>query len=103
MQSREYSVSLQRAAPRLIAAVHARLPVRDVSSTFRRYLDQVYAAAKSGAIQLDGQNIFVYHTVPDHPDHADVAFGVGAKEPFALIEHVQPTPLPTGHVATTTH
>jgi effector-binding domain-containing protein len=98
-----YSVSLQVAAPRIIAAVHARLPIASVSGTFRRYLDQVYAAAREGVIQLDGQNVFVYRDVPDQPGNGDVAFGVGVKAPFVKIGNVEPTSLPVGEVATTTH
>lgn len=101
--SHEYTVSLQSAASRTIAAVHARLPIGAVSNTFRRYLDQVYAAARAGAVHLDGQNVFVYRDVPDRPTEADVAFGVGVTEPFVALGAVEPTALPVGEVATTTH
>jgi effector-binding domain-containing protein len=96
-------VSLQTAAPRTIAAVHARVPVGAVPTTFRRYLDQVYAAARTGAVHLDGQNVFVYHDVADRPAELDVAFGVGVTAPFAAVGAVEPTSLPHGEVATTTH
>lgn len=98
-----YAVSLQIAAPRTIAAVHARVPLGAVSTTFRRYLDQVYAAARIGAVHLDGQNVFVYHPVADRPRELDVAFGVGVTAPFVTVGAVEPTPLPAGEVATTTH
>src|SRR5690348_8702594 len=101
--AREYSVTQQIASPRLIAAVHARVPVGTVSSSFRRYLDQVYAAARAGAVHLDGQNVFVYHAVTNRPTELDVAFGVGVTAPFATVDAVEPTELPTGEVATTTH
>ena len=99
----EYIVSLQRTAPRTIGAVHARLPIRAVPAAFARYLDQVYAAARAGAVQLDGQNVFVYRDAPDRPAEADIAFGVGVTAPFAAVGAVTPTPLPVGEVATTTH
>ena len=102
-QSRGYAVSLQPGAQRTIAAVHARLQIRDVPSTFPQYLNQVYAAARTGAVRLDGQNVFVYRDVPDRPHEADVAFGVGVTEAFEPIGNVQPTLLPAGVVATTTH
>ena len=101
--SNDYVVSSQVAAQRTIAAVHARLPITAVPKTFRRYLDQVYAAARTGVIQLDGQNVFVYRDAPDRPAEADVAFGVGATIPFAAVGNVEPTSLPVGEVATTTH
>lgn len=101
--SDEYRVSVQRATHRTIAAVHARVPISAVPSTFRRYLDQVYAAARAGLVALDGQNIFVYHDAPGQPAEADVAFGVGVTTPFVAVGNVRPTPLPVGEVATTTH
>ena len=101
--SHEYTVSLQIAAHRTIAAVHARLPIRAVPSTFRHYLDQVYAVARAGLVALDGQNVFVYRDAPDQPTEADVAFGVGVTAPFDAVGSVRPTALPVGKVATTTH
>jgi effector-binding domain-containing protein len=102
-RSNEYTVSLQVAGPRTIAAVHARLPIGAVASTFRRYLEQVYAAARTGAVRLDGQNVFVYRDTPERPTEADVAFGVGVTAPFVAVGAVQPTSLPVGEVAATTH
>jgi effector-binding domain-containing protein len=101
--SREYAVARQVAAPRTIAAVRARLPLSAVPSTFRRYLDQVYAAGRAGLVALDGQNIFVYRDAPDQPTFADVAFGVGVTAPFVAVGAVEPTALPVGEVATTKH
>ena len=99
----EYTVSLQAAAPRTIAAVHARLPLGTVPGTFARYLDQVYAAGRAGHVALDGQNVFIYRDTPDRPTEADIAFGVGVTAPFVAVGNVQPTALPSGEVATTTH
>jgi hypothetical protein len=101
--SRDYTVSQQIASPRTIAAVHARVPVGAVPGMFRRYLDQVYAAGRAGAVRLDGQNVFVYRSAPDRPRELDVAFGVGVTAPFAAVGAVEPTPLPVGEVATTIH
>jgi len=69
---------------------------------FKRYLDQVYAARANG-IQLDGQNIFLYHDAADRPGIVDVEFGVGISAPFVPVGNVRPVPLPTGEVAMTTH
>ena len=101
--SGQYIVSLQVAAPRTIAAVHARLPIGAVPVSFRRYLDQVYAAARAGEVHLDGQNVFLYRNAPGGPPEADVAFGVGVTAPFVAVGAVEPTSLPVGEVATTTH
>ena len=96
-------VSLQMAAPRAIAAVRARLPIRRVPATFRQYLDQVYAASRDGVVQLDGQNIFVYHGGSSAGDDVDVEFGVGVKASFSPSGAVQYSQLPVGEVATATH
>jgi effector-binding domain-containing protein len=99
--SNEYVVSVQLSTPRTIAAVHTRLRLGAVSSSFRQYLDQVYAAARNGHVALDGQNIFVYNAASDQ--QVDVAFGVGVTAPFDVVGNVRPTELPIGEVATTTH
>ena len=102
MNVSEYSVSLQVARSRAIAAVRARLPVGRVGALFANYLNQVYAAAKEGIVQLDGQNIFVYHDA-GQPGELDVEFGVGVTAPFSSAGPVQYSELPVGEVATTTH
>ena len=57
--SNAFDVTLQQAAPRGIAAVRARVPASRAGAHFRTHLDQVYAAGRTGAMQLDGQNVFV--------------------------------------------
>lgn len=100
--SSSYHVSIRRAAPRTIAAVHARLVASRVPLEFKRYLDQVYAARASG-IQLDGQNIFVYRDAMDQQGYVDVEFGVGITAPIVAVGNVRAVELPVGEVATTTH
>lgn len=68
---------------------------------FGKYLNQVYAAAKGGAIHLDGQNVFVYRDGP--AGEIDVEFGVGVTEPFSPEGAVAYSELPVGEVAATTH
>jgi hypothetical protein len=77
------------------------MAVRDVPERFRPLLDQVYAAGRSGAIALDGQNVFVYHAQP--AGMVDVEFGVGVAKAFAPIGRVRYFEVPAGDVATTTH
>ena len=96
-------VSVQIAGQRGIAAVRARVRVGGVGSVFKEFLDQVYSAGRSGAIQLDGQNIFVYRNVADNPGAIDVLFGVGANAPFADVGPVTYAHLPVGEAATATH
>jgi effector-binding domain-containing protein len=99
----DYRVTLEKAAPRSIAAVRARVPASQVSAHFRTYLDQVYAAGRAGAVKLDGQNIFVYRDVSDAPAQLDVDFGVGITAPFTGVGNVIPAATPQGDAATTTH
>lgn len=98
-----YDVKLEQAAPRGMAAVHARVPASRVATHFRTYLDQVYAAGRAGKVQLDGQNIFVHRDVEGAPDNLDVEFGVGVAAPFASAGSVIYSVTPSGSVATTTH
>jgi len=97
----EHAVTVETARPRPIAAVRVRLPMRDVPRRFAEYLSQVYAASRSGAIEIDGQNIFVYSG--DAYGEADVEFGVGTKRAFAQTGAVIASATPSGRVATTTH
>ena len=96
-----YTISVLRVAPRPIAAVRERMAVPEVPSRFRQSLDQVYAAARSGAIALDGQNIFVYHAGPS--PIIEVEFGVGVQKSFTPLGRVAYSETPGGNVATTTH
>ena len=98
----ESPVSLQRATPRAIAAVRTRLAIHRVPMSFTTYLKQVYRAARNGAIQLDGQNIFVYRGDASDDD-AEIEFGVGVRSPFATHGAVIYSELPTGEVAVATH
>jgi effector-binding domain-containing protein len=97
----EYAVTVQIAQPRSIAAVRVRLPIRDVPRRFADFLNQVYAASRAAAIELDGQNIFLYGG--DANGEADVEFGVGTKRSFDQIGAVVHSATPSGEVATTTH
>jgi len=97
-----YNVSVQTVVARPIAAVRARVPVGNVSASFKPYLDQVYAARANG-IQLDGQNIFVYRAVHEPEGVVDAEFGVGAKAPFTPVGAVEYRQVPSGEVATATH
>jgi DNA gyrase inhibitor GyrI len=98
----ESSVSLQQAPVRGIAAVRARLPISHVPASFTTYLNQVYAAARHGAIPLDGQNIFVYRGGASG-EEAEVDFGVGVRSPFESHGAVSYRELPTGECAVATH
>ena len=96
-----HAVSLQIARSRGMAAVHARLAAARVPAAFATYLDQVYAAARVGAVVLDGQNIFLYRDGPD--GELEVEFGVGVAAPFPAAGPVRYCEVPAGPAATATH
>ena len=66
-----------------------------------QYLDQVYAAARAGAVHLDGQNIFIYRAAT--ASLLTVDFCVGVTAPFAAVGAVVPLETPHGVAAMTTH
>lgn len=96
-----HTVSVRTARARGIAAVHARLAAERVPATFATYLDQVYAAARDGAVALDSQNIFLYRDGVE--GEVEVEFGVGVAAPFRAAGPVQYAELPAGRVATAAH
>jgi hypothetical protein len=101
MPSAPYQVHEVNVAPRPVAGVHAQVPRGRVGQEFGRYLDQVYAAARAGAVHLDGQNIFIYRGATG--DELTVDFCVGVTGPFASVGAVLPLETPHGVAAMTTH
>jgi effector-binding domain-containing protein len=86
---------------RPVAGVRARVRRGHVAREFGRHLDQVYAAARAGAVQLDGQNIFIYRSAT--ADELTVDFCVGVRAPFEAVGAVVPLETPHGIAAMTTH
>jgi effector-binding domain-containing protein len=101
MPSVPYEVREMIVTPRQVAGVRARVPRGRVGQEFGRYLDQVYAAARAGAVTLDGQNVFIYRAAA--ADQLTVDFCVGVTAPFGGAGAVQPLETPGGAAAVTTH
>src|SRR5438876_9383373 len=101
MANADYTVTVRPAKPRPIAAIRVRLPVIAVPSQFAHNLNELYAALRHGAIQVGGQNIFVYDS--DADGEADVQFGVGALGAFTHLGAIVYSETPRGEVATTIH
>ncbi|MFN8573110.1 MAG: GyrI-like domain-containing protein [Gemmatimonadaceae bacterium] len=101
MTRASYDVREIIATPRPVAGVKARVPRGRVGAEFGRYLDQVYALGRTGAISLDGQNVFIYRGA-SATDLA-VEFCVGVTAPFQAIGAVEPLETPSGPAAMTTH
>jgi effector-binding domain-containing protein len=86
---------------RPVAGVRAQVSRGQVGREFGRHLDQVYAAARAGEVQLDGQTIFIYRGAIG--DQLTVDFCVGVTAPFAAVGAVVPLETPQGVAAMTTH
>ena len=101
MSSAPYEVHEVSVAARPVAGVRAQVPRGRVAQKFGRHLEHVYAAARAGAVQLDGQNIFVYRAAT--AGELTVEFCVGVTAPFAAVGPVEPLQTPHGVAAMTTH
>lgn len=101
MSLEHYEVRETIVAARPVAGVRALVPRGRVGQEFGRHLDQVYAAARAGAMVLDGQNVFIYRAATD--DQLTVDFCVGVKGSFAAVGVVLPLETPRGVAAMTTH
>ena len=101
MSHAPYDVREVSVAARPVAGVRAQVPPGRVAQEFGRYLDQVYAAARTGALKLDGQNIFIYRAAS--ADELTVDFCVGITASFDPVGAVLPLETPSGVAAMTTH
>ena len=99
--SGRYDVREVTVLARPVAGVHARVARGQVGREFGRHLELVYAAARTGAVQLDGQNIFIYRAAT--AEELTVDFCVGVTAPFAAVGEVIPLETPHGTTATTIH
>jgi effector-binding domain-containing protein len=86
---------------RPVAGVRAQVRRGRVGQEFGRYLDQVYAAGRSGALTLDGQNILIYRAAT--ADELTVDFCVGATASFDPIGAVVSLETPSGVAAMVVH
>jgi len=101
MSSALYAVHEVTVAPRRLAGVRARVARGRVAQEFGRYLDQVYAAGRAGAVALDGQNVFIYRAATE--EELTVDFCVGVTAPFEATGAVIPLETPHGVAAMVTH
>ena len=101
MPQAQYDVVELAVTPRPVAGVRAHVTRGHIAREFGRHLDQVYAAARAGSVQLDGQNIFVYRECIG--DQLTVDFCVGVTAPFTAVGAVAPLSTPGGRAAMTIH
>ena len=96
-----YEVHEVSVTARQVAGVRAKVRRGRVAQEFGRHLDQVYAAARTGALKLDGQNIFIYRAAST--DELTVDFCVGTTAAFDPVGAVLPLETPSGVAAMVTH
>jgi len=101
MSHAPYEVHEVSVAARKVAGVRAQVRRGRVAQEFGRHLDQVYAAACTGALKLDGQNIFIYRAAST--DELTVDFCVGTTAAFDPVGAVLPLETPSGVAAMVTH
>ena len=101
MSSAPYDVHEVTVTARPVAGVRAQVPRGRVAQEFGRHLDQVYAAGRAGAVQLDGQNIFIYRAAS--AEQLLVDFCVGVTASFEAVGAVVPLKTPHGVASMTTH
>lgn len=96
-----YEIREESVVARPVAGVRAQVLRGRVAQEFGRHLDQVYAAGRTGALKLDGQNVFIYRA--SSADEVAVDFCVGITAPFDPVGAVLPLDTPSGVAAMTTH
>ena len=96
-----YRVQVVEVAPTVIASVRRRIAWREIAANVRPLLDVVWAFLRTGAVDVAGHNVLVYHAISD--TEVEVEAGVQVAGEFASTQDVRCSATPGGRVATTTH
>jgi hypothetical protein len=97
-------VTLQRVAPRILAAVRRQVAVGAVGSAWGPALDQVWAFLRGRpGLRTDGHNVFLYHHPAERGAPMDVDFGVEVVRDFEPSGEVRPVRTPAGEAAVAVH
>jgi effector-binding domain-containing protein len=97
-----YQVTIETVTPRILAAVHRRVPRGQVSREFKPALDKVWAFLRQNpGLRVDGHNVFLYH----HEASAirPVDFGVEVTRAFDGAGDVRCVTTPAGEAARLVH
>jgi effector-binding domain-containing protein len=99
-----HEVTLERVAPRPMAAVRRRVRAGEVGAAWKPALDQVWAYLRAhDGLRTDGHNIFLYRHAAGRDEPMIVDFGVEISGGFPGEGEVIGTETPAGEVATTLH
>ena len=97
-----YEVTVQRLAPRILAAVRRRVAIKDIGTAFKPALDSVWAfLRRHPGLRTDGHNVFLYHH--ESPAIMPVDFGVEVVRPFVAEDDVECVSTPAGEAAVVVH
>jgi effector-binding domain-containing protein len=92
-----YTVQLEQASPRSLAAVRATTSKQRLSADIRRLLDLVWPVIRAQGVEF-GHNVVVYYPVTDGEFAIDAGVEIGPE--FAPTGEVRRTATPAGEVAT---
>jgi effector-binding domain-containing protein len=97
-----YDVKVQTLSPRILAAVHRRVEIKDVSKAFKPALDSVWAFLRNHpGLRTDGHNVFLYHH--ESPNIMPIDFGVEVVRSFVGEGDVACVTTPAGEAAVVVH
>lgn len=97
-----YQVKVETISPRILAAVHRRVAIKDISTAFRPALDSVWAfLRKNRGLRTDGHNVFLYHH--ETPEIMPIDFGVEVVRQFVGEGDVACVTTPAGEAAVVVH
>lgn len=96
-------ITLETVAPQLLAAVSARVQIKDITNAWEPALHQVKTFLAERPDLGDGRQVFLYH----HPTQRDAAmeidFGIEVTKAFDDSGAVKCVATPDGRVATAVH
>lgn len=98
------TVQVEKAKPRILAAVRRRASSSEIHRVWKPALDLVWAflAAQPG-LRTDGHNVFLYHHPTRRGAPMDIDFGVEVTRAFERAGEVVATETPSGEVAIAVH
>jgi effector-binding domain-containing protein len=96
----DYDVRTERAQPRSLAAIRARIPRDRLGPEIIRLLDVIWPVLRAQQVST-GHNVVIYHGTADGTLTVDV--GVEVPAGFVPDGDVQPAATPEGDVATAAH
>jgi hypothetical protein len=97
-------VTVEKASPRILAAVKRSVPRGGVGAAWKPALDQVWAFLRTQpGLRERGHNVFLYRHPGRPGDPIEAAFGVEVVRAFARAGDVEAVTTPSGEAAVATH